>query len=107
MYLVRRTFHTKPGEARRVASLVHKVASAYRDAGQRGEFRIYFNGGTTPGETNVVVIDWTDETLRSPMRADNDIPPAAMQIGAQVRELVEGSRIEFLELMTPDKLMDV
>ena len=52
MYLVRRTFHTKPGEARRVASLVHKQASAYRDAGHRSEFRIYFNGGTVPGETN-------------------------------------------------------
>ena len=107
MYLVRRTFRTKPGEARRVASLVHKAASAYRDVGQRSEFRIYFNGGTTPGETNVVVLDWTDEALRSPMRADNDIPAAAMEVGAQVRPLVESSSIEFLELLTPDKLMDV
>ena len=107
MYLVRRTFHTKPGEARRVASLVHKQASAYRDAGHRSEFRIYFNGGTVPGETNVVVLDWTDEALMSPMREGNNLPREALAIGAQARELVESSHIEFLELMTPDKLMDV
>ena len=107
MYLVRRTFHTKPGEARRVASLVHKQASAYRDAGHRGEFRIYFNGGTVPGETNIVVLDWTDEALMSPMREGNDLPQEALAIGARAREFVESSNIEFLELMTPDKLMDV
>ena len=107
MYLVRRTFRTKPGEARRVASLVHKQASAYRDAGHRSEFRVYFNGGTVPGETNVVVLDWTDEALMSPMRAGNDLPQEALAIGAQARALVESSSIEFLELMTPDKLMDV
>ena len=107
MYLVRRIFNTKPGEARRVASLVHKQAQIYHDAGQRSEFRVYFNGGTVPGENNVVVLEWTDEALMSPMRGGHEIPPEVYDVGAQVRELTDGNRIEFMELMTPDKMMDV
>ena len=107
MYLIRRIFNTKPGEARRVASLVHKQAQAYHDAGHRSEFKVYFNGGTVPGETNVVVLEWTDEALMSPMRGGNDLPQEALDIGAHVREYVESNRIEFMELLTPDKIMDV
>ena len=107
MYLVRRTFKAKPREARRVASLVYKQAQIYHDAGHRSEFKVYFNGGTVPGETDVVVLEWTDEALMSPMRGDNDLPQEALEVGAQVRELTEGSQIEFMELMTPDKMMDV
>ena len=75
MYLVRRIFNTKPGEARKVASLVQKQAQIYHDAGQRSEFRVYFNGGTVPGENNVVVLEWTDEALMSPMRGDTRSRP--------------------------------
>ena len=107
MYLVRRIFTTKPGAARQVASLVHKQAQIYHDAGHRSEFKVYFNPGTVPGENNVVVLEWTDEALMSPMRGGNDIPPEVYDVGAQVRELTEGNRIEFMELMTPDKMMDV
>ena len=107
MYLVRRIFNTKPGAARQVASLVHKQAQIYHDAGHRSEFKVYFNPGTVPGENNVVVLEWTDEALMSPMRGGNEIPPEVYDVGAQVRELSESNRIEFMELMTPDKMMDV
>ena len=107
MYLVRRIYKTKAGEARRVASLVQKQAQLYHDAGHRSEFKVYFNGGTVPGENNVVVLEWTDEALMSPMRGGNDLPQAALQVGAQVREYIENQRIEFMELLTPDKAMDV
>ena len=107
MYLVRRIFKAKPGEARRVASLVHKQAQVYHDAGHRSEFKVYFNPGTVPGENNVVVLEWTDNALMSPMRGENEIPPEAYTIGAQVRDYTEGNHIEFMELMTPDKMMDV
>ncbi len=107
MYLVRRIFKTKPREARRVASLVHKQAQIYHDAGHRSEFKVYFNGGTVPGENDVVVLEWTDEALMSPMRGGNDLPQEALEVGAELRDLTEGSRIEFMELMTPDKMMDV
>ena len=48
MYLLRRIWKCKPGEARRVASLVQKQATIYREAGQRSEFRVYFNGADNP-----------------------------------------------------------
>ena len=107
MYLVRRIFNTKPGEARRVACLVHEAAQLYHDAGQRSDFKVYFNGGTVPGENNVVVLEWTDEALMSPMRGGHALPEGVMEVGAQVRELTEGSRIEFMELLTPDKMVEV
>ena len=107
MYVLRRIFKCKPGEARRVASLVQKQAEAFEAAGQRSPCRVYFNGATTPAEQDVVVLEWTDETLRSTMRAGLQLPQAVMQIGVQVRELTEGNRIEIMELMTPDKMLDV
>ena len=107
MYLIRRIFNCKPGEARRVASLVRKQAQAFEEAGQRSECRVYFNGYTTPSNTDTVVLEWTDEALRSTMRAGNELPPVVRQIGAQIAELTEGNRIEVMELMTPDKMLDV
>ncbi len=106
MYLIRRVYKTKPGEARRVASLVHKQVQIYHDAGHRGEFRVAFNGYTLPGDQDIVVLEWTDEAIMSPMRGGNDIPREALQVGAQAREFIESQRIEFLELLTPDKMQD-
>ena len=103
MYLIRRVYKTKPGQAQRVATLVRKQAQIYHDAGQRGEFRVSFNGGTMPGEQDSVVLEWADEKIESPYRGDNNLPTAALEIGPQVRELIESQRIEFMELLTPDK----
>lgn len=103
MYLIRRIYKTKPGQAAKVATLVQKQAQIYHDAGQRGEFRVSFNGATMPGEQETVVLEWTDEKIESPYRGDNDLPSAAMEFGPKVRELIESQRIEFMELLTPDK----
>ena len=54
-----------------------------------------------------MVLEWTDEALMSPMRGGNELPQAALQVGAQVRELTEVNRFEIMELMTPDKMLDV
>ena len=107
MYLLRRIFRCKPGEARRVASLVQKQAQAFEEAGQRNECRVYFNGATTPSEPDTVVLEWTDEALRSTMRPGNELPAVVREIGAQVSQLTEGNRLEIMELMTPDKMLDV
>ena len=132
MYLLRRIFKCKPGEARREgpaggqprpetgrslrtsgaaqllqASLVQKQAEAFEQAGQRSSCRVYFNGATTPSEPDTVVLEWTDEALRSTMRSGLQLPQAVRQIGGQVSELTEGNRIEIMELMTPDKMLDV
>ena len=106
MYLVRRTYKTKPGEARRVATLVHEQVQIYHDAGHREEFRVAYNGGTCPGEGNIVVLEWTTEAFQSPSREGNNIPPAAMEAGAAYRPYIESSYIEFWELLTPDKMQD-
>lgn len=106
MYLIRRIYKTKPGQAIRVATLVQKQAQIYHDAGQRGEFRVSFNGATMPGEQDTVYLEWTDEKIESPYRGDNNLPAAALEFGPMVRELIEGQRIEFMELLTPDKYRD-
>ncbi len=105
MYLIRRIYKTKPGQARKVASLVHKQATIYRDAGHRPEFRISFNGYTLPGENDTVFLEWVADKIESPMRDGNNIPPEAMTVGAQVRELIESQRIEFMEYLSDDKIL--
>ena len=106
MYVVRRWYTTKPGEARRVATLVHKQAKAYRDAGQRSEFRVSYNGYTLPGEQNVVCLEWTDRSLETPTRGGHKLPAEALELGGEVRDLIESQRIEFLELLTPEKFQE-
>ena len=103
MYVLRRWYKTKPGEARRVATPVRRQAGFYQKAGQRGDFTVSFNGATLPGEQDVVCLEWTDETIRSPYRAGNVLPQEALAVGAEVRKLIESQRIEFMELLTPDK----
>ena len=104
MYLIRRIFNTKPGEARKVAELVKRQGEIYRDAGQRSEEiadgRVPHNGATLPGDQNVVVLQWTAEAIESPSRPNNPLPPEALEVGAQVRPLIESQRIEFMELLT-------
>ncbi len=106
MYLVRRTYKTKPGEARRVASLVHKQVQIYHDAGHREEFRVAYNAGTCPGDQNIVVLEWETAAFQSPAREGNNIPSEAFEAGAAYRPYIEGSYIEFWELLTPDKIQE-
>ncbi len=106
MYVVRRWYKTKPGQARKVATLVHKQAQAYHDAGQRSEFRVSYNGYTLPGEQDVVCLEWTDEALQTPTREGHALPQGALDLGAEVRSLIESQRIEFMELLTPAKFQD-
>ena len=105
-YVVRRWYKTKPGEARRVATLVHKQAQAYHESGQRSEFRVSYNGYTLPGDQDVVCLEWTDAALQTPTRADLKLPVEALDLGAEVRKLIESQRIEFMELLTPEKFQE-
>tara|TARA_B100001146_G_scaffold121259_1_gene106518 strand:- start:50 stop:370 length:321 start_codon:yes stop_codon:yes gene_type:complete len=106
MYVVRRWYKTKPGEARRVATLVHKQAEAYHEAGQRSEFQVSYNGSTLPGDQDVVCLEWTDKSLETPTREGHKLPAAALKLGGEVRKLIESQRIEFLELLTPEKIQE-
>ena len=106
MYIVRRVWRTKPREARKVASLVAAVGRVYEDSGQREPVRIAFNGGTVPGESNFVSMEWTAPIIDSPYRGDNDLPDTG-ELGQKIRDLTEESWIEFYELLTPDKEMSL
>jgi hypothetical protein len=94
--------------ARKVATLIKQQGDAYSAVGQRSEVRVYFNGGTIPGDNNRVYMEWTDESIQSPYRAGDGVksPQEANKFGAEARDLIIGSRIEFFEMMTPDKMQD-
>ena len=106
MYLVRRVFKTKPGEARRVATLVHEQVQIFHEEGHREAFRVAYNDRTCPGEQNIVILEWETDAFQSPYRDGNEMPPAAMQAGAAFQPYIEGTHIEFMELLTPGKMME-
>jgi len=103
MYLIRRIYTVKPGDARKAASLIDQIGKAYESAGTRSESRVYFNSGTTPGEKNTVVMEWTDESLMTPYRDNRTKVEGIAEVAAQLRDIALGSEIEFWELMTDDK----
>lgn len=108
MYVVRRVWEVKPGEARKAASIVAAMGAEYEAVDKRSPSRVYFNTSTVPGERHRVYMEWTEEVIASPYRKDIvPSPPRAGQLYAQLRELTIDNWIEFYELMTPDKALDV
>lgn len=103
MYLVRRIYTVKPGEARKAATLIDRIGKAYEAAGTRSASTVYFNSGTTPGEKHTVVMEWTDDSLMTPYRDDRVRVEGLGDVSAQLREISLGSEIEFWELMTEEK----
>ena len=108
MYRIRRVYRTKPGEAANVAKLVYAQAKMYRDVGHRCDFTVSYNGYTLPGETNVVILEWTDDKIMSPSRPENVIPKRdeIMAAGMKYRPLLEGQHIEFYEMVEPGEMGD-
>ena len=108
MYRIRRVYRTKPGEAANVAKLVYTQAKMYRDVGHRSDFTVSYNGYTLPGETNIVILEWTDDKIMSPSRPDNVIPKRdeIMAAGMKYRPLVESQHIEFYEMVEPEEMGD-
>lgn len=105
MYLIRRIYTVKPGEARKAATLIDQIGRAYEEAGTRTPSTVYFNSGTTPGEKDTVVMEWTDDVLRTPYREDRVRVTTLGEVSAQLREISLGSTIEFWELMTDEKAL--
>jgi hypothetical protein len=104
MYVIRRGWRVaEPGDTRLVATIVAEIGKDYEESGGREPTRVYFNGGTTPGEMGVVFMEWTAERLESPYRAGNVLPEDPRGLRARVRELTTESWIDFWEVMTPDK----
>ena len=99
MYKLRRVYRTKPGEATNVAKLVFKQAKMYKDAGHRGDLTVSYNGYTLPGEQNIVVLEWQQDSIMSPSRPGNNIPKEIMEAGAKYRPFLESQHIEFYEMI--------
>ncbi len=99
MYKLRRVYRTKSGEATNVAKLVFKQAKMYKDAGHRGDFTVSYNGYTLPGEQNIVVLEWQQDSIMSPSRPGNNIPKEIMEAGAKYRPFLESQHIEFYEMI--------
>ncbi len=104
MYLIRRTYKTKPYEAVNAAKLIKKQADLYTSEGHRTECRVSYNSGTTPGEPNRVYLEWTAEIFDSPSREGNVIPKEIMETGAKYRPLLDidngpSSWIEFFQIL--------
>jgi hypothetical protein len=47
-----------------------------------------------------------DESLQTPTRKDHELPSEALEFGADVRKLIKSQRIEFMELLTPEKFQE-
>ena len=108
MYVVRRIWEVNPGEARRAATLVAAMGEEYEKAGKRAPSRVYFNTSALPGDRNRVYMEWTEEVIASPYRADSvPSPPRASELSDRLSELTADSWIEFFELMTPDKAVEL
>ena len=108
MFVVRRVWETKPGQARKAASLVAAMGEEYESVDKRSPSRVYFNTGTVPGDRNRVYMEWTDDVIASTYRSDSvPSPERAQELSSKLRELTVESWIEFYELMTPDKMTDL
>mgnify|MGYP001826675129 FL=1 len=108
MYVVRRVWVVKPGEARRAATIVAEIGKHYEASGKRSPSRVYFNNGTVPGEKHLVYMEWTEESIESPYRpGSTSSPEVTKELGAKLNELALETRIEFYEMMTPEKAMDI
>lgn len=107
MYVIRRVWAVEPRQTRLAASLVSEIGRLYEDAGQREPVRVYFNAGSLPGEKDRVYMEWTTRIIESPHRGDNEFPSDPRSLGARLREITTGTWIEFYELMTPDKAVDI
>ena len=108
MFVVRRVWETKPGESRKAASLVAAMGEEYESVDKRTPSRVYFNGGTVPGDTNRVYMEWTEDVIDSTYRKDIvESPERARDLYAKLRDITVDTWIEFYELMTPEKMTDL
>jgi len=105
VFLVRRIYDIQPGKARQAATIIDQIGKALEEGGTRSPSRVYFNSGTTPGDKNTVVMEWTDPALVSAYRPDRVIVDT-VDLTARLNELMIGSRIEFWELMTDEKYLE-
>lgn len=95
MYLIRRVIKVKPGNTRKAAEILAKIGDAYEKAGQRSPSRVYWSGGSVPGQNDLVYIDWTTETIDTPSRQGLQHPG---DLFVELDEYQEDSNLEIFEM---------
>ncbi len=106
MYELRRTYVTLPGKERLVASILQRMGQILVDARVRGPFHVSFNGGTCPGDKQLVHMTWTAGEIESTFRGGRENPAEYTKMMSVRDELTTDTWIEFSELMNDDKLID-
>ena len=104
MYVIRRVYKAKPGQARKAALLLRKIADGYTEAGQRSKCLVYYNGGTLPcpkDELHRLYMQWTTDVIDSPYREGNTFPDM-WNVSKEFKEFLDesdgsASWIEFWE----------
>ena len=107
MYVIKRVWKVKPRKVREAATVASRIGDLYHQAGQRSEVRVYFNGTSLPGERDRLYMEWTAASIDSPYGNDSLPIPEADELAGRLRDLTEETWIEFYELMTPAKAMDL
>ncbi len=108
MYLIRRVFKVKPGTARKAVKIIAQMGKVFEDAGQRSLSRVYMSGGSVPGPSNTIYMDWIEEQLLHPLRRGNKVPDDFVALRDQLRdEYLVDSYIEFYEMYAPRKRPNV
>lgn len=107
MYVIQRVYKLKPRAAREAATIAARIGQLYHEAGRRSEVTVFFNGTTLPGVPDIMYMQWTDEAIQSPYGRGEASIPEASDLGARLRELTDDSWIEFYEMLTPEKAMDL
>ncbi len=93
MYVVRRTYKAKPGQTRKAALLLRRIADIYTESGQRTKCSVYYNGGTVPcpnDELNRIYMQWSTEIIDSPYRDGNQFPDMGNTYN-ELKELLDDS----------------
>ena len=107
MYVIKRVWKVKARMAREAATVASRIGELYHEAGRRSEVRVYFNGTSLPGKRGRVFMEWTAATIDSPYGNDSLPIPELQELEARLRDLTDDSWIEFYELMTPAKAVNL
>jgi hypothetical protein len=102
MFLVRRVFKVKKGTSRKAADVIMRIGKMYEQSGDRQHSTVYLSGGSVPGPLDTVYMDWLEEDLKSPYRADLKKPRNEDSLFEELRQYQEESWIEFFDVYVPN-----
>ncbi len=101
MFLIRRSFKVKKGSVRKAEDVIMRIGKMYEESGDRTPSRVYHSGGSVPGPADTIYMDWLEEDLKSPYRADLKKPQKEDALFEELRQYQEESWVDFFEVYVP------